>query len=89
MKFGSPFFGKANAIAGHIDQTDFLNMFASEFNGEISGEFYYNDIRFYWHITKDKKFGRTWFFITEEERKAIQELEEKVGEVVLLKGVTA
>jgi len=79
-KFGTPFFGKAEELSDHIDQIAFNNKFAETFQGEVNGEFWFMEMKFFWHITKDGRYGRTWFFVSEEERKYIQELETKLGE---------
>jgi len=79
LKFGSPFFGKAEEFSDHIDQAVFNHKFAEAFQGETSGEFWFMEMKFFWHITNDGRYGRTWFFVSEEERKYIQNLETKFG----------
>jgi hypothetical protein len=79
LKFGSPFFGKAEEFAEHIDSVAFNNKFSSSFKGEISGEFFFMEMKFYWHITKGGQYGRAWFFVNEEDRQYIQTLEAKFG----------
>jgi len=80
LKFGSPFFGEAEQFVGHIDQIAFNNKFAEAFEvckGGVSGEFFFMEMKFLWHITRDGRYGRIWFFVTEEERQYIQNLEMK------------
>jgi len=79
LKFGTPFWGKAEEFADHIDQIAFNNKFAEAFEGQISGEFYFMEMKFLWHITKGGQYGRAWFFVSEEERQCIQNLESKLG----------
>lgn len=78
-KFGTPFFGKAEELSDHLDSVAFNNKFSEEFKGEISGEFFFMEMKFLWHITRGGQYGRAWFFVTEEERKYIQDLENKLG----------